>query len=160
MHQLFQVLNYIQDIANITPASVGESREWAAIVSSAEENHKSYCQALKGKSLFSALYGTLNELKSVLKSSGQVGQTKQADDFKEVRSRKRPSTGEAAYIPKKVTTDPPAVKLTTKNFFALLRTAQMDTDAPVAESNTEEAAAPSKASRPPPIVLMSTANLI
>jgi hypothetical protein len=92
---------------------------------------------------------TLNEQKSVLKASGQAGQTKQTDDFKEVRSRKRHSTGEAAYTPKKVITEPPAVKLTTKNFFAALRTAQMDTDAPVAESNTGEAVAPSKASRPP-----------
>jgi hypothetical protein len=57
----------MEDIASITPASVGERREWAAIVSSAEENHESYCQALRGKPLFSALYGTytvtLNELK-------------------------------------------------------------------------------------------------
>jgi hypothetical protein len=36
----------------------------------------------------------------------------------------------------------------------------MDTDAPVAESSAEEAAAPSKASRPPPVVLTSAANLI
>jgi hypothetical protein len=42
MHQLFQVLSCIEDIANITPTSVGESREWAAIVSSAEDNHKIY----------------------------------------------------------------------------------------------------------------------
>jgi hypothetical protein len=50
--------------------------------------------------------------------------------------------------------------VTTSNFYALLWTAQMDTDAQVAESNTEEAAAPVKSSRPPPIVLTSAANLI
>jgi hypothetical protein len=36
----------------------------------------------------------------------------------------------------------------------------MDTDAPVTESSTEEAAAPSKAARPPPVVLTSAVNLI
>jgi hypothetical protein len=107
MHQLFQVLCGIEDIAGLTPASVGESEEWAAIVSSAEENHQSYFQALSGKPLFNTLYGTytvtLNELKNFLKASSQAGQAKQADGFKEVRRRKRNYTGEAAHTPKKVT---------------------------------------------------------
>jgi hypothetical protein len=48
------------------------------------------------------------------------------------------------------------------NFFAPLRTANMDTDAPVTEPNAEEAAAPAprKSARPPPIVLTSAANLM
>jgi hypothetical protein len=44
-----------EDLAWCTPASVGESEEWAAIVSSAEDNHESYCKALRGKTLFSEL---------------------------------------------------------------------------------------------------------
>jgi hypothetical protein len=40
MHQLFQVLCDIEDIAGLTPASVGESKKWAAIVNLAEENHE------------------------------------------------------------------------------------------------------------------------
>jgi hypothetical protein len=164
MHQLFQVLCDIEDIDGITPASVGESKEWAAIISSTEENHESYCQALLGKPLFSPLYGTyavtLNELKSVLKASSQAGQANQADGFKEVRCRKRLSTGEAAHTLKKVTMAPPVMKLATSNFFALFRTAQMDTDAPVAQPSAEEAAAPNKSARPPPIILTSAANLI
>jgi hypothetical protein len=36
----------------------------------------------------------------------------------------------------------------------------MDTDALVAETSTDEASAPSKAARPPPIILTSAANLI
>jgi hypothetical protein len=102
----------------------------------------------------------LNELKSVLKASGQAGQTKQADDFKEVRNRKRHSTEEAARSPKKAAVPTPAGQVPTKNFFAPLRTTQKDTDAPVAESSTEEASATSKAARPPPIILTSAANLI
>jgi hypothetical protein len=145
MHQLFQVLCDIEDIARITPASVGESREWAAIVRSAEENHKAtlkLCVAI----LFSALYGTytvtLNELKSLLKASSSAGQAKQADGFKEVRRLKRHSTEEAAHTPKKVTIEPQAVKIATRNFFAPLRTAQMDTDASDVQPSAEEAAAP------------------
>jgi hypothetical protein len=103
---------------------------------------------------------TLNELKSVLTTSGQAGQTKQADDFKEVRNRKRHSTEEAAHSPKKAAVPTPAGPVPTKNFFAPLRTTQMDTDAPVAESSTEDASAPSKAARPPPIILTFAANLI
>jgi hypothetical protein len=132
-------------------------------VRSAEDNRENFCKALRGKPLFSALHGTytvtLIELQSVLKASSLRGQTKQADGFQEVRNRKRHSTGEAARTPKKATVAPPAEKIHTRNFFAPLRAANMDTDAP-AESNTEEAPAPAKSSRPPPIVLTSAANLI
>jgi hypothetical protein len=58
MHQLFQVLCDIEGITGLTPASVGESKEWAAILNLAEENHENYFQALRGKPQFSALYGT------------------------------------------------------------------------------------------------------
>jgi hypothetical protein len=73
----------------------------------AEEIHENYFQALRSKPLFSALYGTytltLNELRSLVKASSQAEQAKQVDGFKEVRRRKRHSTGEAAQTPKKVT---------------------------------------------------------
>jgi hypothetical protein len=91
--QVFKVLCDIEGVAGFTPTSFGDSAEWAAIVSSVEDNRESYCQVQRGKPLFSALYGTytvtINDLKSVLKASSQAGQTKQADGFKEVRSRKR-----------------------------------------------------------------------
>jgi hypothetical protein len=140
--------------SSCTPASVGESEEWAAIVSSAEDSRESYCRALRGKALFSAQYGTytvtLNELKNVLKASGQAGKTEQEDGFKEVRSRKRHLTGEASRTPKKAAL--PTSTVTTKNFFAPFRTAHMDTDAPVTESNSTETAATGKSGRLPPII--------
>jgi hypothetical protein len=75
MQQLFKVLCEIEDLASYTPSSVGESEQWAAIVSSAEDYPESYCNALRGKTLFTALYGTytvtLLELKNVLKASSQ-----------------------------------------------------------------------------------------
>jgi hypothetical protein len=63
MHQLFQVLCNIEGIAGLTPASVGESNEWAAIVDSAEENHESYFQALRGKPLFSTVWDIYSDAK-------------------------------------------------------------------------------------------------
>jgi hypothetical protein len=164
IQQLLNMLCSIEDLASCSPASVGESEEWAAIVSSAEDNCESYCKALRGKALFSALYGTytvtLNELKNVLKASSQAGQTKQEDGFKEVRSRKRHYTGEAARTPKKAALSTSTVTVATKNFFAPLRTTNMDTDAPVTESKSTEAEATGKSGRPPPIILTSAANLI
>jgi hypothetical protein len=48
---LLQVLGDIEDVAGHTPATVGESEEWAAIVNAAEENGASYCKGLHGKPL-------------------------------------------------------------------------------------------------------------
>jgi hypothetical protein len=53
-------------------------------------------------------------LKNFLKASGERGQTKEEDGFKEVRSRKRHLTGEAARTPKKAAL--PTSTVTTKNF--------------------------------------------
>jgi hypothetical protein len=65
--QLYGALCALEDVAGYTPAAVGESEEWTAVVSAAEENRANYCKALTGKTLFSALYAnytvTLIELK-------------------------------------------------------------------------------------------------
>jgi hypothetical protein len=136
---LFKVLCDLEDLASYTPLSVGQSEDWANITSSAEENRGNFCKALQGKRLFSALYGTytvtLNELKSFLKASSQPG-----NGFKEVRNRKRHSSQEAINTPNKATLPTPSVKVATGNFFAPLRTANIDTDSPATESSlaTEE----------------------
>jgi hypothetical protein len=54
--RLFDILCEIEVVARFTPVAVGESAEWAAIVSAAD-NRVNYCKALSGKTLFSALYG-------------------------------------------------------------------------------------------------------
>jgi hypothetical protein len=68
---LYETLCDTEDLAGYTPAAIGESDQWTAIVSTAEDNRASYCKALSGKLLISALYGTytlaLKELKSILK---------------------------------------------------------------------------------------------
>jgi hypothetical protein len=92
---------------------------------------------------------TLNELKSLLKASSQQGQ-----GFEEVRNRKRHSSQEATNTPK-ATLPKPSVEVATRNFFAYLRTANMDTNSPATESSPA-----AKATRPSPIVLTSATNLI
>jgi hypothetical protein len=115
--QLLQVLGVIKDVARHIPASVGEGAEWSAIVNPAEESGASYCKCLRGKQLFSAMYGTytvtLQELKAVIKArtladqtntpetTGQ--QTNKEDVFQEVRTRKRRATDETTGTSKKET---------------------------------------------------------
>jgi hypothetical protein len=43
LKQLFKMLSAMDNTAEHTPASVGESAEWAAIVNAAEGNGASYC---------------------------------------------------------------------------------------------------------------------
>jgi predicted ArsR family transcriptional regulator len=58
LKQLFKVIRDIEEMARYTPASVGESEQLLFIVSTGEENRQNFCKVLKGKNLFSALYGT------------------------------------------------------------------------------------------------------
>jgi hypothetical protein len=55
LKKLFKVLGDIEGVAAYTPAAVGNSEQWSAIVNSAE-NRQNLCKALSGKTLFSALY--------------------------------------------------------------------------------------------------------
>jgi hypothetical protein len=168
--QLYSTLCTIEDVAGYTPAVVGESAEWTAIVRSAEENRVCYCKALTGRTLFIALCGTytvnLKELKSLLKASTTAGRTTtstetekptEGEAFKEVRRRKRHSTNEAAPTSKKPAAEAkstPSKEVSTRNFFAPLR-AKMDTDSSVTEATTPEETVPGKAGRPSPIILTS-----
>jgi hypothetical protein len=114
------------------------------------------------------------KLKAVLKESTPAGQSKtpksaatQEDGFKEVRRRKRHSTNETVPTSKKAVPiaastaeDTPSKEVVTRNYFAKLRVSDMDTDSANTEASPDEAAAPAKRGRPPPIVLTSAANLI
>jgi hypothetical protein len=159
---------------------VGESEEWTDIVNMVEENCVNFCKALHGRTLYSALYGTysvnLKELKGLVKagifeeeqSKKQVQPTVE-EGFQEVRRRKRHGTDESAKTAKKAAvqakvspsiTKPPAKEVTTRNFFAPLHVAQMDTEAPTTEGYTSEDTTAGKPGRPPPIILTTPINLI
>jgi hypothetical protein len=102
--QLYTTLCAIEDVAGCAPGVVGESAEWTAVVSDAEENRANYCKALSGKTLLSAMYGTysvtLTGLKSILQvyksTEKSTEKPAQDEDFQEVRRRKRHNTTEAA----------------------------------------------------------------
>jgi hypothetical protein len=103
---LFKLLCDIEDLAGCTPASVGESVEWATIVSHAEENRANYYQPLKGGSLFSALYGmytvTMNALKTALTEIARAKKANnQDDDYTVVRRWKRHTSDETSRKSKK-----------------------------------------------------------
>jgi hypothetical protein len=162
-------------MASFTPSTVGESPEWASIVDSAEENTATFCKALSGKPLFSALHSiytvTLGELKTMLKKSapGQKKETPnsagppsaQDNDFHKVRRRKRQSTSETDCTSKEpVPATPEPKEVPTRNFFAPLWTTNMETESPCVEASMEEEAAPQKTCRPPPVFLTSPTNLI
>jgi hypothetical protein len=141
-----------EDLVGQTPATVVESAEWAATVNVAEENLVSYCKALNGKPLFSTLYGTytvtFDELKDLLKASALAGQhTTQEDCFQEVRRPKRRTTDETAGTSKKEAFQtkaspalniPPPKEVVTRNCFAPLRVADVDTDASGTEATSNE----------------------
>jgi hypothetical protein len=115
LKQLFKVLCDIEDVVGYTPASAGESDQWSSIVNTAEDNRQNFCQALGGKTLYSALYGThtvaLQELKALLKATtADATQTPkpastQEDGFTEVRRRKRQNSDKAAQTSKKCSID-------------------------------------------------------
>jgi hypothetical protein len=129
---LYKVLCNIEDVSGYTPTLVGKSQEWESIVSTVEENCASYCEALSGKPLYTALYGSytvaLQELKGLLKASVQAQRSvatkcaelsrQQEDGFTEVRRHKRRNSQEtkkAAMLPAAADSQR---EITTRNFFA------------------------------------------
>jgi hypothetical protein len=153
---LYKTLYDIENVAAYTPAAVGKSTKWTAVVSTAEDNRASYCKALSGKVLFSALYVTytaaLNELKASTSAGGTTTANEtvkpiQKDGFKEVWRRKRRSTNEAAPTSKKPAapaTSTPTNEVARHNFFAPLQATTMDTDSLGTEATTLEEAVPGK----------------
>jgi hypothetical protein len=92
----------------------------------------------------------------------------QDENFRELKSRKRrfsDDTSETAKkstisVPKSAAVQLPTKAVTTRNFFAPLRTNNMHTESTDAENTLPEQEAPKKSGRPPPIVTTSTINLI
>jgi hypothetical protein len=164
LRQLLKVLCDIEDVSEYAPPSVGETEEWADLVNTVEANRVSYCKALSGRTLYSALYGTysvtLKELKGLVKAGifaeeecNKDVQPTEGEGFQEVRRRKRHGTDESAKTAKKAAVQakasasiikPPSEEVTTRNFFAPIRAADMDT-----EGSPREEAPAGKTGRPP-----------
>jgi hypothetical protein len=175
MQQVYDVLGDIVSLAGCTPSHVGESEAWKAIVDHAEQDKQNLCKVLQGKRLFSALYGTytitLSDLKKVLQSSvkgtKETSQTVPCDGFREQRRRKRSSNSEDGTQARNKKAAPQTVQPTktqaavaTKNYYAPLKTIEMETQKEENESETAEVDKQRTTGRPPPIVLTTAINLI
>jgi hypothetical protein len=183
MKKLHALLLDISRLAGCTPTAVSESPKWTQISQNAVETRKNLHQHLKGKALYSALCGiyteVLQELKGVLQSSVAPREaentapvpTTSNEEFREQRRRKRNSSDGQATKPKKpsapaTSANDPRLRrqeVPTRNFFAPLRSAEMETGEEAADDaseNQEQQATPSVIGRPPPIVLTSEVNLI
>jgi hypothetical protein len=182
LKQLLKLLGVIENVARHTPASVGESAEWASIVYAAEGNGPNYCKTLHGKTLFSVLYDiytvTLEELKDLRKASTlaeQINSRKatgqqatQEDGSQEVRKRKRRATDETDETSKRAAvqtiTSPaltPSSRMSSPETLSLpLRAAIMENDSSGTEATSNEEAVPGQIGKLPPIILTSTTNLI
>jgi hypothetical protein len=164
IQSVLTTLSNIVSLASCTPAKVGESEEWT-IVNAAQEDRAKLCEALRGKRLFSALYGvyclTLNNLKKVLQKSTGRGTNKppptkdtdkDLDGFQEQKRRKRNISGEKQQLK---TLKPESVPI--RNYYAPLTTANME----VENGRVEKERPPPKGTgQPPPIILTNNRNLI
>ena len=67
---VLKTIGDIVSLASCTPPKVGQGEVWTRTVDAAQEDRAKLCPILRGKPLFSALYGvyflTLGNLKSVL----------------------------------------------------------------------------------------------
>jgi hypothetical protein len=179
IQEVDKVLGDIVSLTGCTPASVGESATFKEVIENAKQDRINLCNALKGKGLFSALYDTytitLNELKNVLQQSVKRSATAAAenaplDSFREKgRGRKRnntPDQEQSGKSNKKVNPRVSAVPIKTspaihpRNYYAPLRTVEMDTEKEDGEGQNSEVEKQQKTGRPPPIILTSATNLI
>jgi hypothetical protein len=184
--QVTNILSDLVSLAGCTPVQVGGSDAWKKVVENAKQDRLNFCQILKGKRFFLALCGTytvaLNDLKIVLKESVCKEAMKEKtptspetepcenEGFRQQRQRKRNSSSEDQNTNKKPSTQLGNTSLTlphkpvsTRNYYAPLRSADMDVETggenEISEEQQQQEPA-SKQGRPPPIVLTSSTNLI
>jgi hypothetical protein len=98
LQQEYKVLGDLVSLACCTAASVGESEKWVRTVDAAENDKASLVKILKGKSLYTAVYGTytvtLKELKAILEGSATKNISQQATATPKDRLQwKRMNTG-------------------------------------------------------------------
>jgi hypothetical protein len=127
---------------------------WKDLVAKAEAERVVLCKHLNGKALFTAtlrLYAALHrELRGTILPARQTS----TEEFREQRRRKRIPSDEQAKKSKPATLTPvakprPQGEVKTKNFFAPLRTAEMEVEGTTDKPDTQKPSC-GKAGRPPP----------
>jgi hypothetical protein len=82
LQQVYRVLGDLVSLAGCTPKSVGDSDAWVRTVDAAKRDKLSLSKILKGKSFYSAVYGTysvtLSELKTILQRKALPSRLKQS----------------------------------------------------------------------------------
>jgi uncharacterized protein with von Willebrand factor type A (vWA) domain len=130
---------------------------WKDLVAKSEAERVVLCKHLDGKALFTAMLRLYAALHREMRDTILPVQHKSTEEFREQRRRKRNPSDEQAKKSKTATPMPvakprPEVEVSTKNFFASLRTAEMEIEQTNVEDSSNEPQQPAvkKAGRPPP----------
>jgi hypothetical protein len=160
-------LQTIGQLIHISPPENGDGVVWKYLVAKAEAERVVLCKHLDGKALFTARLRLYAALHRELRDAVLPAQQKSTEEFTEQRRRKRNPSDEQTKKSKTVMLTPvakprPQWEEKPQNFFAPLRTAEMEVEhAPVEDTSSEpQQPAAKKAGRPPPIILTSTTNLL
>jgi hypothetical protein len=163
-----------------SPRANGNGAEWKSIITRTEEEKTVLCKHVEEQALFSGmlrLYATTHrELGNSLMQEPSVvterDPAQSTEEFREQKGRKRTPTDEKVENQKKTKAAPtprnpkiqPQGQVSTKNFFAPLRTKDMEMEYPVVDgaaeiADGEQQKSPSQSGRPPRIILTSVVNL-
>jgi hypothetical protein len=137
---------------------------WKELVARAETERAVLWKHLDGKALFKAMLRLYAALHWEMRDSILPAQQKSTEEFREQRRRKRNASDDQAKkskigSPTPGSKDPkprPQGETATKNFFAPLRTAEMDVEHTLMEGTSDDPSSEpqkpssSKAGRPPP----------
>jgi hypothetical protein len=133
---------------------------WKDLVARAQAERVMLCKHLDGKALFTAILRLYAALHRELRDTILPAQQKSTEKFREQRRRKRNPSDEKAKksktaMPMPVSKPRPQGEVTTKNFFAPLRTAEMRVEHALVEDTSDDTGiepqqpSASKAGRPP-----------
>jgi hypothetical protein len=131
-----------------SPRVNGDGAAWKQAISKAEDERSVLVRHLEGKALFTALLHVYATTHKELRDSRQPERTEEepTEEFREQRRRKRNPSDEQQTAPKKAAgargnvRDPrirSQADLPIRNYYAPLRTGEMDTEGPVVEVATE-----------------------
>jgi hypothetical protein len=169
----------IGQLVQTSPHVNGNGSVWKQLADRVEAERGVPCKHLDGKALFTAILrlyaATHKEMKDSLLNITEGDPIERHEEFCEQERRKRIPSDEHVKKSKKTATTAPAPKdprirsqgeLPTKNFFAPLKSTEIEVERPGMEESTQkpdgepQQESSSKSGRPPPIVLTSTTNLI
>jgi hypothetical protein len=145
----------IGQLIHSLPRVNGNSAEWKSIITRTEEERTVLWKHPEGQALFSGMLrlyaATHRDLRNSLKQEASVeterDPTQSTEEFCKQKRRKRTPTGGKVKNQKKTTTAAttprglrmqPQGQVSTKNFFALLRTKDMEMECPIMEGSAEK----------------------